>query len=275
MTIQTQFHNWQDQPLMPDPRRCSPLLVTWRNYLLATWGGQDLGCYGQRSVVGGSSPSSHGSGAAQDWRYESPGPGRPFMLGTILPWLIDNSLELGLQAIHDYVGCRIWRPPGTSGRPAQPSPESGWRQQTPGSQMGQSWALWLHLECLNTRWSDTRSVEEMLRSRPDPAPTPTPDPDPTEDTDMLALDFGTPPDQPDPDPWWTRLSWQGDTLMHVVSPADQLQSRGKVSCVPINETELNALLDNVMTIGDSPFGPDGQAPNQALDVKWAQARGRT
>lgn len=148
--------------MQPDPRRCSPINTTWNAYLLNRWGGQNLGCYAARPVVGGSSPSTHGSGAANDWRYQDPGIGRSRMLNEVMPWLINNSRELGLQAIHDYVGCRIWRPPGTSGRPSQPSPDSGWRQQTPGSQMGQSWALWLHLECLNTRWNDTRSVNEML-----------------------------------------------------------------------------------------------------------------
>lgn len=183
MTVQTQFHNWQDRPLQPDPKRCAPLCITWRNYLLDTWGGQDLGCYVARPVVGGSSPSSHGSGAAHDWRYQDPGIGRQRMLDEVLPWLIDNSQELGIQAIHDYVGCRIWRPPATSGRPAQVSPECGWRAQSPGSQMGQSWALWLHLEVLNTRWSDTRSVDEMLSDSPAPGPTPIPD---LED-DVMAL----------------------------------------------------------------------------------------
>ncbi len=28
--------------------------------------------------------------------------------------------------------------------------------------MGQSWALWIHIEVLDSRWSDTRSVDEML-----------------------------------------------------------------------------------------------------------------
>jgi hypothetical protein len=101
----------------------------------------------------------------------------------------------------------------------------------------------------------------------EPEPPPSTD---NEEIDMLALDFGT----PGVDSWWTRLSWQGDTLCHVVSPADQLQTRGKVPVVSISEKELNALLDSVMTVGPSPFGP-GQAPNSALDTKWTQARGRT
>lgn len=178
MTIQTQFWNWQNAPMQPDPRRCAPIGQSWMAYLLDIWGGQNLGCYAARPVVGGSSMSSHASGAAIDWRYESPGIGRQRMLDEVMPFLINNSMELGIQAIHDYVGCTIWRPPATSGRPAQQSPECGWRNQTPGSQMGQSWALWLHIECLNTRWSDTRSVNDML-------PTPTPVPPIPEEDEML------------------------------------------------------------------------------------------
>ena len=99
-----------------------------------------------------------------------------------------------------------------------------------------------------------------------------PDPQPSEeDPDMLALDFGTPGN----DDWWTRLTYTGDTIVHVVSPADQLQARGKVPIVSISEPELNALLDSVMTIGPSPFFQGGQAPNAGLHNKWNNARGRT
>lgn len=167
MTVQTEFHSWQESPREPDPNMCSPINVTYMAYLTGTWGGQNLGCYASRPIIGGSTPSSHSSGSACDWRYEDPGPGRTVLLNEILPFLIDNSLELGIQAIHDYVGCRIWRPPGTSGRPSEPSPECGWKAQSPGSQMGQSWAKWIHVECLDSRWLDIRSVEEMLATEED------------------------------------------------------------------------------------------------------------
>ena len=160
MTVATAFHSWQDEPLSPDPKRCAPICSTWMAYLLDRWGGQSLGCYASRPIVGGSSPSSHASGAAIDWRYENPGPGRDVLMGQVLPFLINNSQELGVNAIHDYAGRRIWRPPNCSGRPAEVSPECGWRGSS-GSQM-QPWATWIHVECLDTRWSDTRSVDEML-----------------------------------------------------------------------------------------------------------------
>ena len=164
MTVQTQFWNWQDAPMSPDPKRCAPIGGSWFNYLLATWGGQNIGCYNPRPVRGGGSPSTHWSGAAIDWRYQNPGIGRTRMLNEVMPWLLNNSLELGLQAVHDYAGMRIWRPPGTSGRPTSPSPDCGWRPNS-GSNMNPS-STWLHLECLNTRWSDARSVQEMMSTVP-------------------------------------------------------------------------------------------------------------
>ena len=112
-------------------------------------------------------------------------------------------------------------------------------------------------------------AECLRRATPTPEP---PQPPPTkQEIDMLALDFGVPVI----DPWWTRLTYTGSELVHVISPADQLQARGGVTVVPITETELSALLDTVTAIGPSPFHPGSVAQNAALDAKWQNARGRT
>lgn len=107
---------------------------------------------------------------------------------------------------------------------------------------------------------------------PDTAPEPPepPQPTPTEEITMLALDFG----KPGVDTWWTRLTYTGSELVHVISPADQLQARGNVPIVGITEIELSALLDTVTAVGRSPFGPGSQADNSGLDAKWNTARGR-
>jgi len=107
-------------------------------------------------------------------------------------------------------------------------------------------------------------------TKPDEKPT-TPTIDPQKDKDMIALDLGVPMQ----DSWWTRMTYCGDTLTHVVSPADQLQERAKINVTPIKEPELQALLKTVQTIGPSPFHEGGQAPNSVLHVAWEQARGRT
>lgn len=157
MTVQAEFHSYQSAPLQPDPQRCSPLSTEIVRYLLGRWGGANLGCYVDRPIRGGSSPSTHGSGAACDWRYADPGPGRSTMLAEVLPLLIDSSAELGIQAIHDYAGDRIWRPPAYRGG------GDGWRKQFgSGGQMGASWATWIHVEVHPSRWDDARSVATLI-----------------------------------------------------------------------------------------------------------------
>ena len=172
--------------MQPDPRRCSPLLTSLLAYFRNRWGGQNLGCFSSRPVTGGTSLSSHGSGAALDWRYENPGPGLAVFNRDILPFLIDNSRTIGVQAIHDYRGSRIWRPPGTSGRPHGPS-SVGWRAQNPstGNGMGQAWATYIHVEVLNSRWGDTRTIDEMLRAESTNPPPPDVGEPPTEVRDMF------------------------------------------------------------------------------------------
>lgn len=189
MTVIDKFFNWQSSGLdfdAPLYERCAPGLDVIEDYVLTTWGGANLGCHGDRAIVGGQSPSSHAYGAAWDWRYAAPSagaagrwPGRDLVLVEVLPFLIGHSAELGLQAIHDYLGCRIWRPPGHSGRPAD---GDGWKAQQPASQMGQSWAVWLHLELHPDAWNDTRPIPERITVPAAPVPVPpsthVPPPDP-------------------------------------------------------------------------------------------------
>jgi hypothetical protein len=113
------------------------------------------------------------------------------------------------------------------------------------------------------------------RRRAGTIPTPNPEPKPSKETDMIALDFGTPPDKPNPDDWWTRLTYTGDSVCHVRSPFDQLQARAGLEPESITEDELSKMLDTVTTVGDSPFYAGGQAPNALLHNKWEEARGRT
>jgi len=127
----------------------------WKSYVLGRWrGGVDLGTFTVRNVRGGSSLSVHAVGRAWDWRYASPGPGRA-AADEAMTFAIDNHERLGIQAIHDYVACRIWRC-------SRPGAGPGWRQQRPGNGMGASWAVWLHFEVHPSSPLHQRSVADVM-----------------------------------------------------------------------------------------------------------------
>lgn len=187
MTVQDQFYNYQQNPKgydwsKPPFEACRNAAVSMRQYLERRWGLMYLGCEGDRTIVGGASASTHAFGASPDMRYENPGPGLFVTDTEIIPWLIATSKETGLQAIHHYRRSLIWRPPGTSGRPLG---SDGWKVQPTGNQMGQAWALWLHLEFLDTALDDGRPIDEKIGLLPPiiTPPNPTPpvivDPKPT------------------------------------------------------------------------------------------------
>lgn len=152
MTVATEFVSWQS----PKPawyvkfRKASPNLVALCDSLIKRWDGTNIGIYGKRPIRGGSDPSSHSFGAALDWKYPTKKAGTEAMA-----WLIANSEELGIQAVHDYVGCRIWR----AGR--------GWKKQKVDEfGMGQAWGTWLHIETLPSRWADATPIEHRGVSLP-------------------------------------------------------------------------------------------------------------
>ena len=173
MTVASKTRNWQRQPVglsgSPPGPPCTPSLVPLRQYLTERWGGMHLSSeamWEERPIVGGKLPSSH-RGAAFDWRYMAtdgsvgPGPGRTALLREVLPFLIDNSLELNIQQIHDYVGCAIWK--AERARNA----DGGWKTQQRGQQMGQSWAGWIHIEAGEWGWDDDRPIVVRLGMVPD------------------------------------------------------------------------------------------------------------
>jgi hypothetical protein len=178
-TIETEHYNWQRHQPAPDPRyaRLSPNLDAIGDELAKRWGMTDLGGYGWRPIRGGTAPSSHGFGAATDRRYFELGRARA--LSEVLPWLIRNSRALHLQAIHDYFGCRIWR----AGRTAnlEEAETKWWAPQPPNrtTGMGQSWAVYFHLETTRSGWPDGTPIPNRLVDgepipQPEPQPIPTP-----------------------------------------------------------------------------------------------------
>lgn len=167
MTVETHFDNWQLHQPEDDVRynRCSPNLQALERELKRRWQMTSNGCYAERDIRAGTKPSSHSHGAAIDMNY----PERPVALAEILPWLIDYSHELHVQAIHDYYGSRIWRAGRTDG-------SDGWRVQapSPATGMGQSWARYFHIETNEAGWVDGIPIDQ--RSVPTVPVTPTPIP---------------------------------------------------------------------------------------------------
>ena len=149
MTVGKEFVSWQNPGLgwSLKYKTDSPNLVALCSTLIKRFGGTNVGIFMKRPIKGGTAPSTHSFGAALDWKY----PSRQTVLQTVLPWLIDNSQELGVQAIHDYLASRIWRPT---------HPGDGWQKQ-PKDQfgMGQKWGTWLHIETTPSQWSNSSPVE--------------------------------------------------------------------------------------------------------------------
>jgi hypothetical protein len=201
VTVATDFFDWQRSGLNPKRApwtKCSPALVAIEEYLVEKWGGKRLGCHDDRSIRDGDSISSHAFGAALDWRYSDPGPGRKVLLSDIIPFLIENSKELGVQAIHDYVGCRIWRCNRAN------DSNGGWKEQPKAGQMGQAWAQWIHIEVNRAQWKDGRSVDEKIGgAKPEPWPPFNPE----------KGEFGLYP--LNPNKAWIRLNSRGDLVKYL------------------------------------------------------------
>lgn len=148
MTIATSFQSW-NRGLTPGPpyEGNSPNLDQIRAYLTGRWKLKHLGTYNKRPVRGGTAWSSHAFGAAVDLGYglRHGGPGIEILEADILPWLIENSAELGIQRIHEYQRTRYWE----AGR--------GWVNKSPGE--GNDW---IHVETTRAAWGDARPVPERL-----------------------------------------------------------------------------------------------------------------
>lgn len=166
MTVQTSFFDWANSGLdwdAPPYEQASPNLLALQSFLIQNYGGQGLGLHGDRPIREGAKISEHAYGAALDWRYSAltnggREVGRTVALNTLLPWLIGQSKELGICSIHDYAGDRIWRPPGTSGRPAS---GDGWKKQYgAGGGMGESWATYFHIVTTKAAWANSLPITQ-------------------------------------------------------------------------------------------------------------------
>lgn len=148
MTVATAFVSWNRgrEPGAPFTK-ASPNLLLLAAELRARWNMKSLGCYVVRPVRGGTAWSSHAFGAAVDLGYgdRHGGPGLAVIEAQVLPWLIENSAELGIQRIHLYQRTRYWE----AGR--------GWVDKSPGA--GNDW---IHVETHPDRWADITPIAQRL-----------------------------------------------------------------------------------------------------------------
>jgi len=148
MTVASSFVSWNRGRTPGAPfTKASPNLLLLSAELRARWNMKNLGCYVVRPVRGGTSWSSHAFGAAVDLGYgeRHGGPGLAVVEADVLPWLIENSAELGIQRIHLYQRTRYWE----AGR--------GWVDKSPGA--GNDW---IHVETHPDRWADITPIAQRL-----------------------------------------------------------------------------------------------------------------
>lgn len=151
MAEATQFKSWQKagEPSATHSS-ASPNLQALAAYCHKRWNLKSLGIYNRRPVRGGTAWSSHAFGAAVDLGYTD----QTVLEAEILPWLIANSEELGIQRIHHYRLKQYWE----AGR--------GWVKRSPGQ--GDAW---IHVETHPDRWSDNTPTADRLSGSPQTAPS--------------------------------------------------------------------------------------------------------
>lgn len=163
MTVnRTEYTNWHKRTdwLAPKYEQPSPNLLQIRRYLIDRWGGVSLGIHGNRPIRGGEDPSEHAFGAALDWRWAYANGfttarfiTRQVLDNEVLPFLIENSLELHIQGIHDEG--RVWR----SDRPGVEW-DATWRDYNTG------YNGWIHIVTTDGGFLNNIPVETRLSSAP-------------------------------------------------------------------------------------------------------------
>jgi len=159
------YFNWQSSGLVPGApfNKTSPNIAAIRTYVLAHFGGTNLGTYGVRKTRSGSSYgsqwSTHAFGGAWDWGYGSD----DAMRLAVCAWLIEHHDKLHVQMIVDEGHDRTWK----SFRRELGGP--GWKNS---DIVG--WA-WLHIETTKDGWNDATPIEQRLgMAAPKPVPAPAP-----------------------------------------------------------------------------------------------------
>lgn len=195
------FYSWQKRPYdsmgKAPYNHFSPNLEQVAIWTRANYGAKGGSGYVVRATKDSNpdnddTPSSHGFGSAWDGTITNDARRAQFItfllseVTAVLRWDATQSKWVpcqpyqirvydlfGIQAIHDYVGCRIWR----VGRTTSKNPNDWWKHQTPDKAgMGQPWAKWLHIETTPDRWEDRTPIAARLTGVGLPTSSPAPSP---------------------------------------------------------------------------------------------------
>lgn len=155
---------WTSQPLT-HPRYAKQASANILS-LLAYFKGRgwvNLGNFGVRTIRGGTAPSAHAFGAAQDLGYGNLT--RPEVEANIA-FIIAHAEQLGVQELHDYSGLRVWK------WDRRADGNGGWKAQALGSHGGgmNPSSRWIHIETSLSDFDNATSIDDRLAGTPGPTP---------------------------------------------------------------------------------------------------------
>jgi len=211
----------------PAAGRCRPGMVHLRDFLTYIYGADNLGCYGDRPMTGGSSPSLHRDGRAIDIGFN----GILDKREDAFDFLVRHSAELGIQIVLNYKhaagGGYRWRLARYAGDTA-----AGIKAYTKSGH-------WLHIERTNAGADDDRPIAEIVGLDPaEPAPEPPP-----------------PTSPPAPAPPTTQPNPPRPVSMNVnMTPLSRAGTPGPLGHVETMQTLLNLHVGSTIDT-DGYFGP--------------------
>lgn len=152
------WEDWSARPATPPEApygRFSPNLSLIAAMIRLMFGAKGGSGFNVRRSRGGTRWSPHAWGAGWDGSFL----GNAGRRADAIAWLLANWEALGVQAVHDYAGARIWH----AGRTRSSNPADWWKPQPTSASTGFGYSSHLHIETHPSRWADTRPIVDRLR----------------------------------------------------------------------------------------------------------------